>query len=167
MSDLRLEVGDDRVAVVTLCRPPVNALGRAIREELVATMDALGDRDDIRAIVLTGEGRMFCAGADIKEKRSADATPGARARADRLVRDAFTCLIECPKPVIAAVNGPALGAGMVMVTCCDVVLAADTASFAMPEIDVGQGGGAAYLQRVLPPPVLRAMLLTGGTRARS
>src|SRR5262249_18014707 len=73
----------------------------------------------------------------------------------------FFCLVDSSKPVIAAVNGAALGAGFVMAACCDVILAADTAVFGMPEIDVGQGGGFSILQRLLPAPKIRRMMLTG------
>jgi enoyl-CoA hydratase len=158
---ITLELRSDHVAVVTLAKPPVNALGPAIREELLRVFDALHEHDDVRVVVLTGAGRVFCAGADIREKSAMAATPGAYPATNRLVREAFYCILECCKPVIAAVNGPAIGAGMVMATCCDIIVAADHAVFAMPEIDVGLGGGAGFLQRVMPPAALRRMMLTG------
>jgi enoyl-CoA hydratase len=161
LQHIRLDVASDFVATVTLDKPPVNALGRAIRDELIWVIDSLHDRDDVRAVVLTGAGRVFCAGADIKEKRALGDAPGTQARSNRLIREAFYCLMDCAKPIIAAVNGPALGAGMVMATCCDIIFAAESAVFAMPEIDVGLGGGASFLQRVLPPTVFRSLLLTG------
>ena len=67
---LEVEIAAPFVAVVALARPPVNALGRDLREELLRTFDALQDRDDVRAIVLTARGKVFCAGADIKEKQA-------------------------------------------------------------------------------------------------
>ncbi len=158
---LTFEVSVDQVAVVTLDKPPVNALGLLIRESLLRVFDALHDRDDVRAVVLTGGGGTFCAGADIKEKREIDGEPGAYPAANRLIREAFYCIRDCGHPVIAAVNGPAIGAGMVMAACCDIVLASETAFFSMPEIDVGLAGGAALLQRVLPASKIRRMLLTG------
>ena len=69
--------------------------------------------------------------------------------------------MECAKPVIAAVNGPAIGAGLVMLSCCDIIVAAEHAVFAMPEIDVGLAGGSSFLQRVMARGRLRRMLLTG------
>jgi len=149
------------VAVVTLARPPVNALNRDLREALLRVFDRLDERRDVRAIVLTARGRIFCAGADIKEKAAQGAVVGDMARGNRLIRDVFLCLVDCAKPVIAAVNGAALGAGFVLAGCCDMIVAADTASFGLPEIDVGQGGGASILQRLLPPSKLRRMMLTG------
>ena len=158
-SEIRVEVDDAGVAVLTLDRPPVNAMGRSIREAFLDAMDRLGAEPAVRAIVLTGAGHVFCAGADIKEKAQIAAQDYARA--NRLTRDSFLALLESPKPVIAAVNGGALGAGLVMAACCDIILAADTAFFSMPEIDVGQGGGASVLQRIMPPGKMRRMMLTG------
>lgn len=156
-----VEMAAPHVAVVALNRPPVNAMSTAIREEFVAVFDRLGDDPAIRAIILTGRGKLFCAGADIKEKRDLAAADGGYAKANRLTRDSFFALLESPKPVIAAVNGGALGAGFVMAACCDLIVASEDAFFAMPEIDVGQGGGAAFLQRIMPQSKMRRMMLTG------
>lgn len=162
MSVLTLEVTGSGVATVTMDRPPVNALNTALRTELLATLDALHERDDVRVIVLTATGHVFCAGADIKEKAAlTESRPGDYVRANRLTKDLFFSLLDNAKPVIAAVNGHALGAGFVITGCCDMVFAADTALFALPEIDVGQGGGASFLQRVLPLGKLHRMMLTG------
>jgi enoyl-CoA hydratase len=158
---LEVDVPVPFVAVVALARPPVNALGREIREELVQTFDSLQDRQDVRAIVLTGRGKVFCAGADIKEKQALVDADGEHLRANRLTRDAFYCVLDSRKPVIAAVNGAALGAGFVLASCCDMIFAAESAVFGMPEIDVGLGGGASFLQRILPRSKLRRMMLTG------
>jgi enoyl-CoA hydratase len=156
-----LEIVAPSVAVVSLARPPVNALNRAMRETLVSVFDSLQERDDVRAIVLTARGKVFCAGADIKEKQTLVAEKEDYIRANRLTRDVFFCVYDSTKPVIAAVNGPALGAGFVLAACCDLILAAETSTFAMPEIDVGQGGGASFLQRIMPLSKMRRMMLTG------
>ena len=108
MDCFTLEVAD-HVATITMSRPPVNAQNRAFRHECVALFDELHDRDDVRAIILTGAGRAFSAGADLKERPTAE--PGVYPAHNRLVRAAFDCIIECEKPVIAAVNGAAIGAG--------------------------------------------------------
>jgi enoyl-CoA hydratase/carnithine racemase len=158
---IKIDMADAHVAVLTLDRPPVNAMSRALREELLAAMDEFERRDEVRAIVLTGAGKVFCAGADIKEKRSLAETEHDYARANRLTRDCFLALAESSKPVIAAVNGAAIGAGFVIAACCDMIFAAEAATFAMPEIDVGQGGGASILQRIMPAGKMRRMLLTG------
>jgi enoyl-CoA hydratase len=149
------------VAMITLDRPPVNALGREMRESLLRVFDRLEANGDVNAILLTAKGHVFCAGADIKEKAAEAGTESDYLRANRLTRDVFFAIIESSKPVIAAVQGAALGAGCVLAACCDMIFAAESAVFAMPEIDVGQGGGASFLQRILPPPKIRRMVLTG------
>jgi enoyl-CoA hydratase len=160
LQHLELTVAD-YIATVTLNRPPVNAFNRAIRQEIVDTFDALSDRADVRVIILTGSGKQFCAGADIKERTQLTGEAGEYPRLNRLVREVFYSLMECAKPVIAAVNGGALGAGMAIALCCDIILAADEAIFAMPEVDVGLAGGVKFLQRHLGPSKARRMLLTG------
>jgi enoyl-CoA hydratase len=115
----------------------------------------------VRAIVLTARGKVFCAGADIKEKDALGGAAGDHQRANRLTREAFMCILDSTKPVIAAVNGGALGAGLVLAACCDVIFATEDAFFAMPEIDVGLGGGASFLQRIMPLATVRRMTLTG------
>lgn len=154
-----LAVAPDFVATVTLNRPPVNALDKEIRLELTELFDQLSDREDVRVVILTGHGRIFCAGADVKEKQAIGDAPGAYIGANRIVREAFYAIMECAKPVIAAVNGAALGAGFALVTCCDILFAAEEAVFGMPEIDVGLAGGFGFLQRFLPPSKVRRLLL--------
>ena len=148
------------VVTVTMARPPVNALDSEIRSELITALDSLQDADIARAIVLAAAGRIFSAGADLKEKESLSG-PAARAAAARLGREAFFAVMSSARPVVAAVGGAALGAGFVLAACCDLIVAAQDAHFGMPEIDVGQGGGASFLQRILPQQAMRAMMLTG------
>ena len=160
LENLTLDVRDN-IAVVTLARPPVNATGRALRGELTLVFDAMADRDDVRVVILTAQGKVFCAGADIKERTLMTGEAGEYGALNRLVREMFYSILECPKPVIAAVQGPALGAGMALVLCCDILLASEDAVFAMPEVDVGLAGGVKFLQRHLNPSKARRMLLTG------
>jgi enoyl-CoA hydratase len=160
LEHIKLDV-QDHVATVALNRPPVNALGRAIREEITRVFDALHERDDVRAIVFTGTGKTFCAGADIKERAKMTGEPGEHAPLNRLVREMFYSLMECRKPVIAAVNGPALGAGFALTLCCDILFASDNSIFGMPEVDVGLAGGVKFLQRHFTPSKARRLLMTG------
>lgn len=160
LENLKLDVRD-YVATVTLARPPVNATGRALRGEIIKVFDAMTDRDDVRAVILTAEGKTFCAGADIKERALMTGEPGEYGALNRLVREMFYSILECQKPVIAAVNGAALGAGMALVLCCDILIASEDAIFGMPEVDVGLAGGVKFLQRHLHPSKARRMLLTG------
>lgn len=147
------------VATVALNRPPVNAMNRALRQDLVAAFDHIAESKDIRAVVLTARGKVFCAGADIKERAGMAYDVGEHTTLNRLVASVFYAIKDCPKPVICAVNGPAIGAGFVLVTCCDVLLAADHAEFSMPEVDRGLAGGVSFLQRHLGPSKTRSMLM--------
>ena len=105
---MKLTVQGD-LATVVMDRPPVNAQNSAFRQELITTFDAFTDRDDVRVAILTGTGTMFSAGADMKERPDPD-HPGEDWHFNRLARECFNAIHECAKPVIAAVNGPALGA---------------------------------------------------------
>lgn len=156
---LRLEI-KDKVALVTLDRPPVNALNREMRRQLVATFDEISARDDIRCAVLTGQGHVFCAGADLKDRPNPD-VPGDFLEHNRITRETGNAIRECAKPVIAAVNGAALGAGLGLMAACDILYASDNATFAMPEINVGLAGGASMLRTLLGRSTSRRMFFTG------
>ena len=156
---LRLEVADF-VATVTLDRPPVNAMNRAMREEVVRVFDELHDRDDVRAVVLTGAGKAFSAGADLKERPNIAGNPGAYPRHNRLTRAVFDSVMECGKPVVAAVNGLAIGAGCVLALCADIILAAEDAYFSMTEVDVGLAGGVKHVRRHFGESDARLMIYT-------
>lgn len=154
-----LEVSD-YVAVVTLNRPPVNAVNWEMRERLIRVFDEATDRDDIRVVVLTGSGKVFCAGADLKQRPDPN-TPGQYWWHNRLTRETGNAIKECAKPVIAAVNGAALGAGFGLMAACDIMLASEEAVFGMPEIDVGLAGGAAMLRELFGKSRTRMMMFTG------
>jgi enoyl-CoA hydratase len=156
---IRLEVADF-VATVTLDRPPVNAQNRAMREEIIRVFDELHDREDVRAVVLTGAGKAFSAGADLKERPALAGTPGAYPRHNRTVRAGFDCVMECGKPVIAAVNGLAIGAGCVLALCADIILAAEESYLSMTEVDVGLAGGVKHVRRHFGESDARLMIYT-------
>lgn len=157
--NVRVDI-DGMVALVTLSRPPVNALNRATRYELIEIFDEISQRDDIRCAVLTGAGKTFCAGADLKDRPNPD-DPGDFLAHNRAIRETGNAIRECDKPVIAAVNGVALGAGMGLIAACDIVYASETATFGMPEINVGLAGGAAMIQAMFSRSTARRMLFTG------
>ncbi|NGM19728.1 enoyl-CoA hydratase/isomerase family protein [Roseomonas stagni] len=150
----------DHVALVTLNRPPVNALNRALRDAIIETFDAISERDDIRVAVLTGAGRAFCAGADLKDRPDPTRT-GAYHAHNRVTRETGNAIRECAKPVIAAVNGAALGAGLGLMAACDIYFVAEDAVFGMPEIDVGLAGGGAMLRTIFGRSTMRRLMLTG------
>ena len=156
---VRLDVADG-VGLVTLDRPPVNALSREMRRHLVATFDEISARDDIRCAVLTGAGKVFCAGADLKDRPDPD-IPGDFLEHNRITRETGNAIRECAKPVIAAVNGAALGAGLGLMAACDIFYAAEEATFGMPEINVGLAGGASMLKTLFGRSTARRMFFTG------
>lgn len=148
------------VALVTLDRPPVNALNRAMRYEIIDIFDEISQRDDVRCAVLTGAGKVFCAGADLRDRPAAD-KPGDFLEHNRATRETGNAIRECAKPVIAAVNGAALGAGMGLMAACDIFYASENATFGMPEINVGLAGGASMLHALFGRSTTRRMFFTG------
>ena len=150
------------VMVVTINRPPANPLTLAMFSELTEIFQSIQTRKDVRAVVITGAGeRVFCAGADVKEinKRTVESS------FDRSVvyRACFDAIHRCPVPVIGAINGSALGAGMVIAACCDFVIGAEGARFGVPEINVGSLGGTRNAGSMVPERMMRYMALTGNT----
>ena len=158
-SHVLLEVSDG-VALVTMDRKPVNALNRAMRRQLVSCFDAISEREDIRCAVLTGANGVFCAGADLKDRPDA-AIAGDFLEHNRITRETGNSIRECAKPVIAAINGAALGAGFGLAAACDILYASETATVGMPEINVGLAGGASMLKTVFGRSTLRRMFFTG------
>jgi len=135
---------DDGVAIVRLDNPPVNALSRAVLGELASVAGELRGDGDVKAVVVTGEGKAFAAGADISEFGDSD-----RAREiGGAFRAAFDAVAALPRPVIAAVHGVALGGGMELALACDLRIAADSARLGQPEILLGIIPGAGATQRL-------------------
>ncbi len=151
----------DHVAVVTMNNPPVNAQNGQFYEEMIQVMDALSDLPECRSIVLTGAGKVFSAGADMRARVAVGATPGDKWAHNRRARESFHAIRECKKPVVGALNGPALGAGLGVAASCDILVAAEEASLGLPEINVGLMGGGKHAQRLFGHSTLRRMMLTG------
>lgn len=151
---------EDGIASITLDNPPVNALTLALYEEIGEVFETTAARSDVRCIVFTSAGtRAFCAGLDLKEFLAATVEEDpARAK---VVRRSFSRVRHAAVPVIGAINGPALGAGAVFASVCDIRIASETATFGMPEINVGRCGGGAHLGRHFPQGMLRKMFFTG------
>lgn len=148
------------VAEITINCPPVNAITLDIYQQIGEAFEVAETWQNIHCIVFTGAGtRAFCAGLDLNEFLAATIEEDpARAR---IVRRCFASIREAAIPTIAAVNGPALGAGTVLASVCDIRIVAETARFGMPEINVGRCGGAAHMGRHLPQGMLRKMFFTG------
>jgi enoyl-CoA hydratase len=153
-----------RTAVLTLNRPPVlNALNNATLDELQRALRALQTDDEVRAVVITGAGtKAFAAGADIKEL--AALRPFEVAALSRAGQRVFDLIENLGKPVIAAINGFALGGGCELAMACTIRIAADTARLGQPEIDLGLipgYGGTQRLPRLVGRGVAMDLLLTG------
>ena len=155
---------DGAVAIVTIDRPPVNALSAALIAELVETLDDLERDADVRAIVLRGGGeRAFVAGADISEFPSLEegVSEEGSARGVQKLADRIEAL---PKPVVAAIHGYCLGGGLETALGCDIRIAAEDAQLGQPEIKLGLlpgGGGTQRLPRVVGPGRAALMNLGG------
>jgi enoyl-CoA hydratase/carnithine racemase len=150
------------VGWITLDRPTaMNALNRDTVTQFTERLIAWRTDADVRVIALTGRGRAFCAGADLKS--AAVQEPGNKDLLDIIV-ELFDMLRAYPKPVIAAVNGLALAGGLEIVLTCDLVIAAESAKFGDAHSNFGVfpgGGGAAVLPRKIPQNVARYLLFTG------
>ncbi|HVW44464.1 MAG TPA: enoyl-CoA hydratase-related protein [Amycolatopsis sp.] len=153
--DVLLTADDDGVRTLTLNRPKAyNSLTVELKERLLAALHDAADAADVRAVVLTGAGKAFCAGQDLKEHvgllQAGDRAP-LRTVADHY-NPIVRTIVDMPKPVIAAVNGPAAGAGAAFAYACDLRLAAASSNFLMAFANVGLGpdSGAAWtLQRLI------------------
>ena len=153
---------DKRIAIVTIDRPPVNALDTPTYRAIAGLFSSVADDPELRCVILTAAGsRAFCAGSDVREFKQL--TPENSVRRARTIRAAFEALWKCPLPVLGAINGPALGAGLAICSYCDVLVASENATFGLPEIKVGVLGGTKQLSRLVPPKKLRWMALTGET----
>jgi enoyl-CoA hydratase len=154
---------DGAVAIVTIHRPEKrNALSAQVRAELISVFDELRDDDSVRVLVITGAGdKAFVAGADIGE--FAQRTP-LEQRAAMTGRRVFDEVAAYPKPVLAMINGLALGGGCELALACDVRLAADTAKLGQPEINLGiipGGGGTQRLPHVVGTGQAMRLILSG------
>jgi enoyl-CoA hydratase len=151
----------DFVATLTLNAPPVNALTRTLNDELTLALDRISEMDEVRVVILTGAGKVFCAGADLKGRKDVIKGPGDLLAHSRRTRECFHAIRECAKPVICAINGAALGSGVAMAASSDILIASEKASLGLPEVDVGLLGGCRHAMRLFGHSRLRRMMLTG------
>ncbi len=147
------------IGVVSVERPPINAIDSQLYREMQATFEGINREDAVHAVVLKSQGPMFMAGNDLQELTSLE--PGDALAYAQMVNDSVASVYECRAPVVGAVQGPALGAGLAYAACCDVLVAAQEASFGIPEIRVGIVGAGCHLARLVPQGVLRYMAYTG------
>ena len=153
---------DDGVAWIILNRPSVlNAYNIEMRDELYQALEAVRDDPDVAVVILKGEGRAFCAGADLTEFGTAPSL--AIARDVRFERDLWATFLSIPKPLIAAIHGYCLGSGVEISLLCDIRIASEEAVFGMPEVSLGMipaAGGTQTLPRFLGIPNALDLLLT-------
>ena len=152
----------DGVGTIRLDRPKMNALNVQVQEEIRATAVEAADNDDVRAVVVWGGERVFAAGADIKEM--ADMSYADMVRRSGPLQAALTAVARIPKPVVAAVNGYALGGGCELALCADYRIAAEDAKLGQPEILLGVipgAGGTQRLSRLVGSSKAKDIIFTG------
>ncbi|MCH8919390.1 MAG: enoyl-CoA hydratase/isomerase family protein [Chloroflexi bacterium] len=164
MFDTLLYDKQDGIAWITLNRPQVlNAINMRMRDELWDVMHAVRDDPEVRVVIFKGAGeRAFSAGADISEFGTAPSY--VESRRARRQRDLWGLMLSLEKPLIAAIHGYALGAGIELPMCCDLRIASEDARLGLPEVSLGyipSAGGTQTLPRHIPPGVAMHMILTG------
>ena len=158
---VRVEVSDG-IAVIRLDRPKMNALNADIQRRIGEAALQVDQRDDVAAVVLTGGEQVFAAGADIKEM--VGLSYADMVRQSVVLQDTFSAVAGIGKPVVAAVNGYALGGGCELALCADIRIAADDAVLGQPEIKLGiipGAGGTQRLSRLIGPAKAKELIFTG------
>jgi enoyl-CoA hydratase len=154
---------EDNIATVTVDHPPVNALNRALWIQIGEIFEEIGEREDVRVAIVTGAGdKAFVAGADITEL-------GEKKRFDgeaysRLCQESMNKVEFCPQPVIAAINGFALGGGCELIMACDIRIASQRARIGVPEINLGiipGAGGTQRITRIVPRGYAKLLVMSG------
>ena len=148
----------DGIAHLVLCKPPVNAFNSEEWAGIAAEIRSLGQQSSVRVIVVSAEGKGFCAGVDIKEL---GAEPAKIVPVNKGNFDTFEAIHRNPKPVVLAIHGFVLGGGIGMAGAADILVASECATFGVPEVDRGAMGGGAHLQRLFPVQKVRHMYFTG------
>lgn len=156
---------DGFLARITLNRPQrLNAIDRATSRAIRAAFERFKQDDSLRVAVLTGAGKAFCVGDDLKEMDAEGDAGGLAADHGDVPFGGITSDFECPKPVIAAVNGYCVGGGLEVALCCDIRIASEAASFGLPEPRwslIPSAGGTQRLPRMIPRAFAMELLLTG------
>jgi enoyl-CoA hydratase/carnithine racemase len=151
------------VAIVTIDNPPLNIMSNPVRERLEAVLNELDSKkDEIRVVIITGKGKAFVAGADIKAFPELTQEK-ARARLKKS-RPLFLKIEQFERPVICAINGYCLGAGLELALCCDIRIASSEAQLGQPEINIGLipgAGGTQRLPRLVGAGIAKELIYTG------
>jgi enoyl-CoA hydratase len=139
---------ENRIATITLQRPPANALSQWMLRELSAVIDGLEKNDQARVILIHGEGRFFSAGADIKEFTSVNNMEDF-SKLGKAGQDLFERMERFPKPILAAIHGAALGGGLELAMACHIRIVSENAKLGLPELQLGLVPGFGGSQRLL------------------
>ncbi|MCW5751151.1 MAG: enoyl-CoA hydratase/isomerase family protein [Alphaproteobacteria bacterium] len=156
----------DGIAVLTLNRPErMNALNAALKTRLGEAIGEVAANEAARVLILTGAGgKAFCAGADIRERAASEQGPADFMESQRRTHALFSAIAELRKPVIAALNGVALGGGLEIALCCDFRIAARSARLGLTEVNLGvvpAGGGTQRLARLVGTAAAKRLIMTG------
>jgi enoyl-CoA hydratase len=138
---------EERIATITITRPPANALSSGLLKELSSVLDEIEHQDDVRVIVIHGEGRFFSAGADIKEFTEVQSEEEF-SQLGEYGQNLFERMEKFPKPIIAAIHGAALGGGLELAMACHFRLVTENAKLGLPELQLGLIPGFAGSQRL-------------------
>lgn len=165
MSDVSTTI-EEHIATVVLDRPPVNAVTPQTLIEIRDTFRALDENKDVRVAIFTGAGtRAFIGGVDLRSMDEPvvpeSAPPSRLLDRGRVARDAMQAIAACAVPVIGAINGPAIGAGLAFAAVCDVLVASETATFGTTEINVGLLGASAHLSLLVGRHKARELFFSG------
>ena len=158
MGALKFKV-ENHIGVVTFDKPPLNLFNYDVYNEFGDLFRKISDMEDVHVVILNAEGKNFSAGNEIKEIQ--EICPENVVEHYRIVGEGLSAIYACKKPTIAAVQGMAVGAGLAAPACCDVIVAADDASFFIPEITVGIIGASEFLQMLVPKKIARYYAYTG------
>jgi len=159
-----LTPGEENIAIISLNRPDaLNALNRGILQELNDVLEEIRKDNNIRSVIITGAGRAFSVGNDLNESATETEEADLRARME-LGQKVFDKIETFDKPVIAAVNGYALGGGLEMIAACDIRIASEKASFGNPEVNLGlipSWGGCVRIPKIVGKARAAEIILTG------
>jgi enoyl-CoA hydratase len=158
MEFLKFEIRNG-VGIVKIDKPPVNAINTQLYKEIDALFKSINGMDEVKAVILCSDGKHFMAGNDLKELAQLNRSSIFEYR--DMVKNSMGAVYDCRVPVIGAVNGAALGAGLGYAASCDILVASEDALFGLPEVKVGFISAGEFLSLLVPGKVVNYMALTG------
>lgn len=159
MGVLKVSADAQGIATVIFDNPPMNLFDYSVYNEFGSVFSSLSERDDVSVIILNSRGKNFSCGHDVAELQRV--SPRNIDEHYRIVGEGLAAVYSCKKPTIAAVRGMAIGAGLAAPAACDIIVAADNASFFVPEITVGIIGAYGFLRMLVPEKLARYYSFTG------